>query len=107
MDIELSIWDKLSRVVQFLLFIAGLMAVVIWYLPVVKQNENMRKEILRLDTEIRKKEELGKQMKNSVQALSRDPKAIERLSREQFGYGKPGETVIKFEAPQTNSAPRP
>ena len=107
MEIELSIWDKLSRVVQFLLFVAGLLAVVIWYLPVVKQNEHMRKEILRLDTEIRKKEESSKQMKNSVQALSRDPNAIGRLGREQFGYAKPGETVIKFETPQTNSSSHP
>jgi cell division protein FtsB len=106
-NIELNIWDKLTRVVKFLLFVAGLLAVAIWYLPLVQQNERMRKEILRLDTQIQKKEELGKQMKNSVQALSHDSKAIERLAREQFGYGKPGETVIRFEAPATNTAPHP
>jgi cell division protein FtsB len=39
------------------------------------------------------------------EALRRDPKAIERLARESLGYGKPGETVIRFEAPSTN-APR-
>ena len=107
MNIELNIWDKLTRVVKFLLFVAGLLAVAIWYLPLVRQNERMRKEILRLDTEIQKKEELGKQMRGSVQALSRDPSAIDRLAREQFGYGKPGETVIKFEPASTNAATRP
>jgi cell division protein FtsB len=106
-NIELTIWDKLTRVVKFLLFIAALLAVAIWYLPVVRQNERMRKEILRLDTEIQKREELGKQMRGSIQALSRDPKAIERLAREQFGYGKPSETVIKFEAAPTNTASHP
>jgi cell division protein FtsB len=28
---------------------------------------------------------------------------VERLARERLGYAKPGETVIRFEAPQTNS----
>jgi cell division protein FtsB len=106
-SIQLNIWDKLTRMVKFLLFVAGLLAVAIWYLPLVGQNERMRKEILRLDTEIQKKEELGKQMKNSVQALRYDSKAIERRSREQFGYGKPGETVIRFETPATNTTSHP
>ncbi len=107
MNIELSIWDKLTRVVQFLMFVAGLLAVALWYMPLVKTNERMREQILRLDTEIKKREELGKQMRNSIQALSHDPKAIGRLAREQFGYGKPGETVIRFEPAATNAASRP
>ena len=107
MNIALNIWDKLTRVVQFLLFVAGLLAVGIWYMPLVEQNERIRKEILRLDNEIKIREDLSKQMKNSIQALSHDPKAIERLARERFGYGKPGETVIRFESPSTNAISRP
>lgn len=107
MNLELNIWDKLTRLVKFLLFVAGLLAVAIWYLPLVQYNERLRKRILELDTQIQKTEELNKQMKNSVQALSRDPNAIGRLAREQFGYGKPGETVIRFEPPVTNSISRP
>ena len=106
MNIELNIWDKLTRVVQLLLFVAGLLAVGLWYMPLVEHNERIRREILRLDTEIKSREELGKQMKNSIQALSHDPKAIERLARERFGYGKPGETVIRFEPAETNAASR-
>ncbi len=90
MNVGLSIWDKLTRVVIFLLFIAGLLMVAIWYLPLIRTNERMRQQILRLDTLIQKEEEIGKQLQTSTQALRRDPKAVERLARERFGYAKAG-----------------
>ena len=78
----------------------------IWYVPLIKQNERMRKEILRLDTLIQGEQEAAKELRTSVEALRRDPKAVERLARERLGYAKAGEIVIRFESPQTNSAPR-
>jgi len=46
-----------------------------------------------------KAEENNRQLKASVDALRFDPKALERLAREQLGYAKPGETVIRFDPP--------
>ena len=106
MKVDLSIWDKLTRVVIFLLFVAGILLVAIWYLPLIKQNERMRKEILRKDTLIQKEEETVKQLTTSINALRRDPKAVERLARERLGYAKTGEIVIRFEAPLTNNLSR-
>lgn len=107
MNVDRGIWDKLTRVVIFLLFLAGLLIVAVWYLPLVQHNERMRKEILRLDTQIQKEEETGRQLRASIDALRFDPKAVERLARERLGYAKPGETVIRFEAPATNIISRP
>jgi cell division protein DivIC len=104
--VNLSIWDKLTPVVIFLLFIAGILLVGVWYLPLIKQNERMRREILRLDNLIRKEEESGRQLRTSIDSLRYDPKAVERLVRERLGYAKPGETVIRFEEPRSNSAVR-
>ena len=89
-----------------MLFIAGILLVAIWYLPLIKQNERMRKEILRLDTLVQKEEESGKQLRNSIDALRLDPKAVERLARETFGYAKTGEIVVRFEQPVTNPPAR-
>lgn len=102
MNGALNIWDYLTRVVIFLLFVAGLLVLAVWYLPLIKHNERLRKEILRYDIQIQKQEEAGKQLKASIDALRYDPKAVERLARETLGYGKPGETIIKFEDPATN-----
>src|SRR5512137_782608 len=102
MKVARGIWDALTRMVIFLLFIAGILLVAIWYLPLIKHNERMRREILRLDTLIQKEEEASKQLRTSIDALRRDPKAVERLARERLGYAKTGEIVIRFEAPLTN-----
>src|SRR6266436_890547 len=102
MKVDLGIWSKLTRLVVFLLFLAGLLAVAVWYLPLIRQNERMRKEILRRDDQIQKAEEANKQLRTSIEALRSDPKAVERLARETLGYAKPGETVIRFEPPATN-----
>lgn len=103
MNADFNLWDKLTRVVIFLLFIAGLLGVAVWYLPLIRENERYRKEILRYDARIQKEEETSKQLRGSIEALRRDPKAIERLARERLGYGKPGETIIRFDAPGTNA----
>jgi cell division protein FtsB len=106
MNVDLGIWGKLTRVAIFLLFIAGLLLVSVWYLPVIKKNERMRKEILRLDAQVQKEEETAKQLKAATEALRKDPRAIERLARERLGYARPGETVFRFEEPATNALPR-
>ena len=100
MNVDLGIWSKLTRLVIVLLCLAGVLGVALWYYPLIKQNERMRREILRLDKQIAKAEESNRQFKVSVDSLRFDPKAIERLAREQLSYAKPGETIIRFETPR-------
>lgn len=100
------IWDRLTRMVVFLLFVAGLLAVAIWYLPLIQQNERLRAEMLRFDASIHQEEETQRQLQKSIEVLRHDPKAVERLARESLGYGKQGETVVRFDTPVTNSATR-
>ncbi len=107
MNLQLSIWDKLTRVVIFLLFVAGLIGVAVWYLPLIKENERYRRRILVLESQIQTEEQTAKQLRASRDALQHDPKAVERLAREWFGYGKPGEMVIRFETPSTNAPAHP
>jgi cell division protein FtsB len=96
-NVDLGILGKLTRVVVFLLFVALLLGVAVWYLPLIKQNERMRKVVLQLDTQIAKADENNRRLKTSIDALRYDPKTVERLARERLGYSKPGETVIRFE----------
>ena len=99
---NLGIWSKLTRVVTGLLLVAGLLALAVWYLPLIHQNERMRKEVLRLDGQVEREEAMARELKTSIEALRNDPKSVERLAREKLGYAKPGETVIRFEEPVTN-----
>lgn|SRR5690242_2081639 len=104
MSAGLNIWDYLTRLVILLLFIVGLLAVAVWYLPLIRTNERMRQAILHDEMLIHKEEETGRQLQYTRDALMHDPHAIERLARERLGYAKPGETVIRFDPPSTNSA---
>ena len=102
MKVEDSIWDKLTRVVIVLLLIAGVAGIGVWYFPLIQQNERIRKRVLELDLKVQKEMETKKQLTAALEAMSNDPKAVERLAREKLGYAKPGETVIKFEETSTN-----
>jgi len=106
MNGDVGIWNTLTRAVVFLLVVAAAVAVGFWYLPLIQQNERMRKEILRLETQIQQEEETSRQLRAMIEALGRDPKAVERLARERLGYAKPGETVVRFEDRATNAPPR-
>lgn len=104
MNVDLGIWDKLTRMVIFLLFMAGVLAVGVWYLPLIRHNEALRKELLVLETQIAKQEEIGRQLKSSIESLRFDPKEVEREARRRWAYAKPGEIVVRFEPVQTNTA---
>lgn len=98
--VNLGIWEKLTKLVVFLLFVLGVVAVCIWYLPLIRQNERMRQDLARLDLKIKAGEERGKALRSAVEALRNDPRTIERYARANLGYAKPGETVIRFEEPK-------
>ena len=102
MNVDLGIWSKLTKVVVGLVVLALLLLIGMCYLPLILQNERMRREILRLDQQLQVEEGKSKQLKSEIEALRNDPKTIERLTREKLGYAKPDETVVRFE-PATNS----
>jgi len=104
MNVDLGIWSKLTRIVIILLLAAGVVGIAVWYLPLIRQNERMRQEVLRLDHRIQTEAEVNRQLKTSIDSLQHDPKAVERLVRERLGYAKPDETIIRFEEVNTNNS---
>lgn len=64
-----------------------------------KQAEKLQQEIQQLDQE-------NQRITGEVEALKTDPRAIERIAREQMGLAKPGEYVIRLpEAPKREEKP--
>ena len=102
MNVDLGIWGKLTRVVIFLFALAGVLLVAVWFLPLIRTNERMRQEVLRLETLKQKQEETNRQLKAALDAQHNDPKAVERLVRERLGYARPDEIIVRFEEPPTN-----
>ena len=102
MNVNLGIWDKLTRLIVFLMLVAAILGVVLWYKPVIEENERLRQTRFELEKKIAREQETAKKLDASFRALQ-DPKTVERLARERLSYAKPGETVIRFEAPVTNA----
>ncbi|MCF7669932.1 MAG: septum formation initiator family protein [Verrucomicrobia bacterium] len=87
-----------------LLSLAALIAVGMWYVPLIEQNQRMRTRILQLDQQIEYEMQRSNELVRAINALRTDPETVERLAREKLGYSKPGETVIHFELSPTNRA---
>jgi cell division protein FtsB len=104
--VDLGIWSRLTQAVIVLVVIAIVILIIVAYLPLIQQNERMRQEIFRLDTELQKQEQVSKQLRADIDALRNDPATVARLVRETLRYAKPDETVIHFETNSASSLPR-
>lgn len=99
MNVNVGIWDKLAKLMVFLLFIAGLMAVFFWYLPLIQKNQRYRKEIISIEARIEDQEKYGRRLKASIDSLQNDPRTVERLAREKLSLARTNEMVVRFEQP--------
>ena len=104
MKVDLGIWSKLSQAVLVLVALAVLVFIILAYQKPIQQNERMRREILRLDTELQKQDAISKQLRADIDALRNDPATVTRLAREKLGYAKADETVVRFETNSVNSS---
>lgn len=105
MHVNVGVWDKLSRLLILLLSLAGVVILYFWYLPLIQQNQRLRKDILTLDAKIAVEEKTGRQLRSTIDAVQNDPQTLERLAREQLGFARPDETIIRFEVPARHATP--
>jgi len=94
-----NIWDSLYRLALWLLAIAAVVAVILWYVPVVQKNEAMRRTIYQLEKQVQQEQELAKVLDARLKSLQ-DPRTVGRLARERLSFAKPGELIFHFEAPK-------
>lgn len=87
-----------------LLFVAGGLAVGLWYLPEIRRNQDLQSERLRLDRQVAAAQARGEAIRARMAAFTNSPAAAERLIRERFGLARPGEVVVHFEPPSSNAA---
>ena len=103
MNVDLGIWSKLTKVVVGLVVLAVLLLIGMCYLPVIRQNEQLRRQILLDQNQIEQEQDRSRKLQAQLDALLHDQKTVERLTREKLGYAKTGETVIYFQPQPTNT----
>lgn len=101
MKVNLGIWDQLNRLILALLVVAAVVGIILWYLPTIQENERRRREIMRHEALVQ--QELQRLSENRAQLRAfDDPRAVERMAREQLNLARTGEWVIRFEEPASN-----
>jgi len=106
-SVNYGIWDKLTRLVMALLVIAAVLGIVVWYEPVVRENQRMREAKFELEKKIDLETKIAKKLDTQLRSFQNpalERTIVERLARERLSYAKPGENVIHFEAPATGFA---
>ena len=93
---EPGIWNKLTRVVIFLICLAGLSLLASKYFPLIQQNERMRKQIHVLESQMDVEQEKARQLREDIRLLTQDSAAIQREIRRKLGYTMPGEVIFRF-----------
>ena len=106
MSVDLGIWSRLTKLAVGLVVLAVLLLIGVCYLPVIRQNEQYRRQLLIAQDKIEKEEARAREIQAQLDTLLHDPKTAERLARERLDFAKPDETVVRFEAPATNAAGR-
>jgi cell division protein FtsB len=61
----------------------------------------LERQVKRVEQENRDLERENARMRREVQALAGDPAALERAAREDLGYVRPGEIILKLDEGQS------
>lgn len=95
-EVSPGLWGYANRLLMGLIVLSLLAAAALSYLPLIQQNRKLRVQLeaararfVMWDGEVR-------ELQAQVNALQRDPKAVERAARE-LGMARPGEIIVKFE----------
>ena len=95
--VNLGVWEKLAKLIYVLLALSGVIGVALWYMPLMKRNHEVRKELKALEARIRLENSAIQELRIALDAVKNDTNTVERLARERLGYAKEGESVIRFQ----------
>ena len=91
--------DFLSRVAVFVIVIIAVVCVFGWYLPLIKENQSLRRQIAaKEERRDNLKAEINR-MKLRRDGYQNNLRSLERLARERYGYANEKDTIFFFEAP--------
>lgn len=93
----------LNKFTKGVLLLAALVIVVALFIPLFQKSQRLREERYDLERQIKTIEAENKRLEEEAAALSRDPKAIERVARERLGWARPEERVYRFETPKPSA----
>ena len=91
--------SKLNVIAKIAWSILGCVAVIMigsMFYPQYKQYLELQEREAAMELEYRHEAEKLKLLKSNQEKMNSDAEFVERVAREEVGFAKPGETVVKF-----------
>ena len=106
-----NIWATLVPIIQGAI-VVGLLAVVgLFFVPVIQKQDGYKAQIAETERKIAAAQEEQAQLKLETEHMKNDDAYVEHIARDRLNMGKPGETIIRFDAyqtpPRTAKSPSP
>lgn len=87
----------LTRFLVFLCFAIVIGGAFFWYTPIIKQNEEMHRQLMNAEKNLNAENENYSRLSEEIVLIQTNPRHVEKIVREGYRYARPGETVFIFE----------
>ena len=94
---EASLWQRLNRVLRFLLGIAVWLVIISLFVPPYKKLTASRAEIDSLLAQVGDQKTLLARQTREITLLKTDPTYLETITRDRLDMMKEGETIFRLE----------
>ena len=85
-----------TKIAWTILGVVALAMIISMFYPQYQEYLELQQHHIALEDRMRAQQERLKQLKHYQARMKGDPKFVENIARENLGYAKPGEFVIKF-----------
>jgi cell division protein FtsB len=85
-----------SKIAWSILGVVAIVMILSMFYPQYQEYVELQRRLQALETEFRFQEEHLQRLKRYQEQMRTDPAFVERVAREEVGFVKAGETVVKF-----------
>src|SRR5438132_7120044 len=94
---EATVWQRLNRVLRFLLVVAILLIIISLFVPPYKRLTHSRAEIDNLQAQVNEQKGFLARQTREVNLLKTDATYLETIARDRLDLMKEGETIFRLE----------
>jgi len=84
------------KLLFFLCLIAVGLFSFLWYLPLIKNNEELQKKLIATEKKLQQTNAQYEKLRMECSALKNNPLSIEKYMREHYRYARTNETIFIF-----------
>ncbi len=95
--VDIGVFGWLNRIMLLCIVVAVITLIILKYLPLIRKNEAMNRELQVLREEVQGLEIQANRNQAWIESLRSDPRTNEREAREKLGLARPEEQVVTFQ----------